>query len=43
VIYVFLRGVREGMESGIYTALPNRKDLDILDNALAQQQAIVTI
>jgi exodeoxyribonuclease V beta subunit len=34
IIYVFLRGVREGMETGIYTALPKRKELDLLDFAL---------
>lgn len=35
VIYVFLRGVREGKNTGIYTAKPGKEIIDNLDNALS--------
>lgn len=34
IIYVFLRGVREGSDTGIYTALPDKNEIDDLDKAL---------
>jgi exodeoxyribonuclease V beta subunit len=34
IIYVFLRGVRLGEETGIYTTRPGKEDIERLDNAL---------
>jgi len=33
VLYVFLRGTREGQETGIYKAIPDREDIEKLDRA----------
>lgn len=34
IIYVFLRGVREGRDTGIYTTKPGKSEIDVLDRAL---------
>jgi exodeoxyribonuclease V beta subunit len=34
IIYVFLRGVREGKETGIYTKRPAKETIDELDAVL---------
>ncbi len=33
IIYVFLRGVRKGSDTGIYTSLPDKNEIDDLDKA----------
>ena len=35
IVYVFLRGVREGQETGIYVKRPSRETIDELDAALS--------
>jgi len=39
IIYVFLRGVREGQETGIYTKRQDKKTIEELDAALSSKRA----
>ena len=34
VIYLFLRGIRQGLDTGIYTSRPQQKTIEDLDMAL---------
>ncbi|MGM0771647.1 MAG: UvrD-helicase domain-containing protein [Halobacteriota archaeon] len=36
VIYVFLRGVRENLQTGIFTSVPDKEEIDMLDQALSE-------